>query len=52
MKGTKTKEKNKAKKDKKKNQNCDVLEKKADKPKVEELVVSVFSYHLQQLCQV
>lgn len=48
MKGTKTKEKNKAKKDKKKNQNSEVLEKKADKRKVEELMVSIFSYCLQK----
>ncbi|MCI4389544.1 hypothetical protein PGIGA_G00099320 [Pangasianodon gigas] len=39
VKGTKTKEKNKAKKDKKKNQSCEVVEKKAAKPKVDELVV-------------
>lgn len=49
VKGAKTKGKNKAKKDKKKNQNSDLEEKKAAKVKVDELVVSVFSYHLQQL---
>lgn len=49
MKGAKTKVKNKAKKDKKKNQNSDVAEQKDAKPKVDEFVVSIFSYYLRQL---
>lgn len=47
VKGAKTKVKNKAKKDKKKNQNTELAEQKDAKPKVDELVVSTFSYHLQ-----
>lgn len=45
MKGAKTKEKNKAKKDKKKNQHNELMEKKEAKPNVEELVVSYFPNH-------
>lgn len=52
MKGSKGKEKNKAKKDKKKkDQSSELLDKAAAKPKVDELLVSVFSYR-HSYCQV